>query len=243
MLLLYLLSHLLHNEHIIEIQVLSLIDGSKSWDDGSLRLILQEAEGQSLKQKSEERHSFSTLAFKFSTTGFSDMNTAADVRVSKPLACPPLSPSPIQPPIHFRRGRSSRCFEEHSIHHTPTPISQGAWKSMCVAYMKVSVTQSCLTLWDPMDCSPPGSVHGISQARILEWVAISFSRGSCQSRDRTQVSYTAGRFFTVWATRKTPTYMRGLINACWNKTPLKLHLRILLSERLHGANQGWANKT
>ena len=122
------------------------------------------------------------------------MNTAADVRVSKPLACPPLSPSPIQPPIHFRRGRSSRCFEEHSIHHTPTPISQGAWKSMCVAYMKVSVTQSCLTLWDPMDCSPLGSsVHGTLWARILEWVAIPLSRGSSQPRDTTWVSHIAGK--------------------------------------------------
>ena len=46
------------------------------------------------------------------------------------------------------------------------------------------VTKSCLTLCDPMDCSQPGSsVHGISQARILEWVAISFSRGSSQPRN------------------------------------------------------------
>ena len=50
------------------------------------------------------------------------------------------------------------------------------------------VTQLCLTLCDPMDYSPPGSsVHGILQARILEWVSISFSRGSSLSRDRTQV--------------------------------------------------------
>ena len=51
-----------------------------------------------------------------------------------------------------------------------------------------------------MDCSLPGSsVHGILQARTLEWVAISFSRGSSQPRDRTQVSCVAGRFFTNWA--------------------------------------------
>ena len=50
--------------------------------------------------------------------------------------------------------------------------------------------QSCLTLCDPMDCSPPGSSdHGIPQARILEWVAISFPRGSSQPRDQTHVSY------------------------------------------------------
>ena len=54
-----------------------------------------------------------------------------------------------------------------------------------------------------MDCNPPGSsVHGIFQARILEWIAILFSRGFSQPRDQTQVSHTAGRFFTVWATRK-----------------------------------------
>ena len=51
---------------------------------------------------------------------------------------------------------------------------------------------------DPMDCSPPGSsVYGILQARILEWVAISFSRGSSQPRDQTLVSHIADRFFTV----------------------------------------------
>ena len=51
---------------------------------------------------------------------------------------------------------------------------------------------------DPMDCSPPGSsIHGILQARTLEWVAISFSRGSSQPRDRTQVSRVIGRCFTI----------------------------------------------
>ena len=52
-----------------------------------------------------------------------------------------------------------------------------------------------------MDCSPPGSsAHGILQARILEWVGISFSRGSSQTRDQTEVSYITGEFFTSWAT-------------------------------------------
>ena len=68
-----------------------------------------------------------------------------------------------------------------------------------------SITQSCPTLFHPMDCNLPGSPdHGISQARILEWVAVPFSRGSSQSRDQTQVSLIAGRFFTVWATREAP---------------------------------------
>ena len=64
------------------------------------------------------------------------------------------------------------------------------------------VTQLCMTLCDPMDCSPPGSsVHGIFQARILEWAAVPVSRESSQPRNQTQVSYIAG-VFTVWATEK-----------------------------------------
>ena len=54
-----------------------------------------------------------------------------------------------------------------------------------------------------MDCRPPGSsVHGILQARILEWVAIPYSRGSSRPRDQTWISHIAGRFFTIWATRE-----------------------------------------
>ena len=66
-----------------------------------------------------------------------------------------------------------------------------------------SVAPLCLTLCNPMDCSPPGfSVHGILQARILEWVAIPFPRGSSQCKNWTQVSLIIGGFFTVWAIRK-----------------------------------------
>ena len=65
------------------------------------------------------------------------------------------------------------------------------------------VAQLCLTLCDPMNCSPPGSsVHWVFQARILEWVAIPFSRGSSQPRGQTQVSCPMGEFFTIWATRE-----------------------------------------
>ena len=67
----------------------------------------------------------------------------------------------------------------------------------------VCVAWSCPTLCDPMDCSPPASsVHGILLVRILEWVAIPFSRGSSQPRDRAQVSCIMGRCFTVWDTRE-----------------------------------------
>ena len=69
--------------------------------------------------------------------------------------------------------------------------------------MCVCVLQSCLTLCDPMDCSLlSSSVHGILRAGILEWVAISFSRGSSWPRDRTWISSVTGRFCTVWSTRE-----------------------------------------
>ena len=67
------------------------------------------------------------------------------------------------------------------------------------------IAQSSLTLCDPMDGSLPGSsIHGIFQARILEWAAISFFRGSSQPRDQTWVSCIADRRFTVWAIREAP---------------------------------------
>ena len=79
-------------------------------------------------------------------------------------------------------------------------LSQHCWSAVKV---KVLVAQSCLTLCNPMDCSPRvSSVYGILQAIILECVAIPFSRGSSQPWDGTWVSCFAGRFFTIWATRK-----------------------------------------
>ena len=69
--------------------------------------------------------------------------------------------------------------------------------------VEVLVAQSCPTLCNPMDCSPAGSsVHGLLQARILEWVAIPISRRTSQPRDRTQVSCIAGGFFTLWDTKE-----------------------------------------
>ena len=67
----------------------------------------------------------------------------------------------------------------------------------------ILVAQSCPTLCDPIDCSLLGSsVHGILQTRILEWVAISFSRISSHPMDGTRVPCIAGRFFTIWAPRE-----------------------------------------
>ena len=83
-------------------------------------------------------------------------------------------------------------------------LSQGAyWKlyrysTNIEMKLKLLDTQSCLTLCNPRDCNLPGSsVHGILQARVLEWVAYPFSRGSSWPRDQTCVSCIAGRFFTA----------------------------------------------
>ena len=70
--------------------------------------------------------------------------------------------------------------------------------SLVESEVKVKVAQPCLTLCNPVDYT----VHGILQARILEWVAFSLSRGSSQPRGWTQFSCIAGRFFTSWATRE-----------------------------------------
>ena len=92
---------------------------------------------------------------------------------------------------------------QHGWHYTK-------WKKWSESEMLVA--QLCLTLCDPMDCSLPGSsVYGISQARILEWVSFSFSRGSFRPRDQTQVSCSAGGFFIIRATRKAKPVIKGQI--------------------------------
>ena len=88
------------------------------------------------------------------------------------------------------------------MHRFWSMVNVYCFKSPCCMMVCVFVCmlslQLCSTLCDPVDCSPLGSsVHGISQARILEWVAMPSSRGSSQPRDWTQVSCIAGRFFTT----------------------------------------------
>ena len=85
---------------------------------------------------------------------------------------------------------------------------QEYWKTK----KKSEVAQSCPALCDPKDYSLPGSsIHGIFQARVLEWAAISYSRGSSQLGDQTWVSHIAGRHFTLWATREAQEYWSGLL--------------------------------
>ena len=93
-------------------------------------------------------------------------------------------------------------------------ITSGEWR----VKLKVLVAQLCPTLCNPMACNLPGSfVHGILQARILEWIASPFSRGSSKPRDRTQVSHIAGGFFTIWATKVMLKSFKLGSNSTWTK--------------------------
>ena len=92
--------------------------------------------------------------------------------------------------------------------------------------MKVKVTQLCLTLCNPMDYT----VHRILQARILEWVPFSFSRGSSQPRDWIQVSCIVGRFCTIWATREG--CLKGVTNIICATFYFTYTLRCLLNRDL-----------
>ena len=92
------------------------------------------------------------------------------------------------------------------------------------ACMHAKSLQSCLTLCDHLDCSLPGSpVRGSLQARILEWVAIPFSRGSSWPRDRTQVSCIASRRFNLWATREAHIKYEWHVNG---RDEIKEHLSL-----------------
>ena len=89
------------------------------------------------------------------------------------------------------------------IYHSVLNDNQSVKRGYCLITKWSEVGQSCLTLCDPMDCSLQcSSVHGFIQARVLEWVSTSFSRGSSQPRDQTWVSRIVGRCFTIWATRE-----------------------------------------
>ena len=127
----------------------------------------------------------------------------------------------------------------------------GALKELCkeISYYlnrKVLVAHSCSTLLDPMDYSLPGNpIHGVLQARILEWVAISFSRGSSQPRDRTWISHIAGKLLTIepdqreaWSIEVMMTRMTIMITVQpfgpWFFIPLCIHiLAIKLCSSFH----------
>ena len=92
---------------------------------------------------------------------------------------------------------------QHPKPNSLYPFAQLCFSCVMYHIVIVLVAQSCPTLCNPVECSPPGSsVRGILQARILEWIAIPYSRGSSWPRDWTQVSFITGRFFIIWATRE-----------------------------------------
>ena len=111
-------------------------------------------------------------------------------------------------PVFFpgeSKGRGSLACCDSWGHKESDTTERLNWKRSVICFYKTlsEVVQLCPTLCNPMDCSLPGSsVHGIFQARILEWVAISFYRISAQPRDWTQASCIVGRCFTIWATRE-----------------------------------------
>ena len=90
------------------------------------------------------------------------------------------------------------CWQYFMLEHSY--LESHLFNSVCMKWSEVKITQLCPTLCDPKD---------FSKARILEWVAFPFSRGSSQPRDRTQVSHIAGSFFTSWATREAQEYWSG----------------------------------
>ena len=95
----------------------------------------------------------------------------------------------------------------------PKPLS-----SLFFLYPLSACAHLCPTLCDPLDCSPPGfSVHGVFKARILEWVSISYSRGSSRPREQAHVSMSpvlAGGFFTTSTTHKTYVHFNSHTTAC-----------------------------
>ena len=112
-----------------------------------------------------------------------------------------LGPRQLSCSLPISIGWNIGCLEIENENSSLHSWCNDAWfwwaGSACVH------AQLCLTLCDPMDyCPPDSSVHGISHAKIMEWAAITFSRGSSQPRDWTQVFRIAGRCFTVWATRE-----------------------------------------
>ena len=111
-----------------------------------------------------------------------------------------------QIPVHVCSSRTTWC-----------PEGELKWSEVSL----LSRVRFC----NPMDCSPSrSSIHGILQARILEWVVISFSRRTSWPRDRTQVSHIAGRRFTLWATREGAGQLGELggqfsLHGNWRKEP------------------------
>ena len=145
-----------------------------------------------------------------------------------PLAKPQICPPPgLQPsgslheegtPLSCRTQHYSPALREPSLsarlghgplqnHCASPPRNSSKSARVFLWWLHVSklLSHACPTLWDPMVYT----VREILPARILEWIAVPFTRGSSQPRDRTQISHIVGRFFTSWATREAQEYWNG----------------------------------
>ena len=124
------------------------------------------------------------------------------IMASGPITSQQIEGGKVEALIDFVFSCSKITMDSDCSHEIKRHLPLG--RKVMINLSEVSeVAQSCLTLCDLMDCSLPGSsVHGIFQARILEWVAISFSRGSSWPRDQSRVSGIVGRRFVIWATRE-----------------------------------------
>ena len=112
--------------------------------------------------------------------------------------------------------RCEGCTIKKAEHQRIYAFELWCWKRLLTVpwTARRSNPSICPTLCDPMDCSLPGSsLHGILQARVLEWVAISFFRRSSQPRDRTQVFHIPGRRLNLWATREAQR--KSVLNINW----------------------------
>ena len=119
------------------------------------------------------------------------------------------------------KDRKAWCAEVHGVTRSWTQLSAEQQQSLSES----EVAQSCPTLWDPVDCSPPGfSVHGILQARILEWVAMSFSRGS-NSFTTTRTAVPPGSFaHGIFSGKNTGVGCHFLLWGIFLTKGLNLHL-------------------
>ena len=152
------------------------------------------------------------------------------------------------------------CYHSHGINLTCPPVTWGSDKWYYLLLFKENDVKtfslekwkkvkakslSHVQLCDPMDYSPPGSsIHGVLQARILEWAAISFSRGSSWPRDWTQVFPIASRRFNLWATRVSQVWETWVWSLGW-EDPLEieqLHTLVFWPRELHGLYSPWGHK-
>ena len=128
--------------------------------------------------------------------------------------------------------------------HSATALCACVHVCVCVVCMCMLVAQLCPAVCDTMDYSPPdSSVHG--SPRILEWVAIPFSRGPSQPSDQTQVSCIAGRFFIIWATREAHTWVQNRYRGEWRWHALEICVKWpkkwLLKDVKHACDEFYQN--